>query len=51
MNEGDRVLGQYGIAIRHLHLVAPGGISKTTSGKLARGATKNRYPEVFGTLS
>ncbi len=40
-----------GIAIRHLHLVAPGGISKTTSGKLARGATKNRYPEVFGTLS
>lgn len=40
-----------GIGIRHLHLVAPGGISKTTSGKLARGATKDRYPEVFGTLS
>ncbi|MBW2278178.1 MAG: AMP-binding protein [Deltaproteobacteria bacterium] len=37
-----------GLGIRLLHLVAPGGISKTTSGKLARRATRARYPEVFG---
>ena len=37
-----------GLGIRHIHLVAPGGISKTTSGKLARKATRERYPEVFG---
>lgn len=37
-----------GLGLRHLHLVPPGGIEKTTSGKLARGATRDRYPEVFG---
>ena len=37
-----------GVGIRHLHLVGPGGINKTTSGKLARRATRARYPEVFG---
>ena len=37
-----------GIGLRHLLLVPPGGIEKTTSGKLARGATRDRYPEVFG---
>ena len=37
-----------GLGIRHLHLVGPGGIEKTTSGKLARSATRDRYPEVFG---
>lgn len=37
-----------GLGIRHLHLVPPGGVEKTTSGKLARSATRDRYPEVFG---
>ena len=37
-----------GLGIRHLHLVPPGGIDKTTSGKLARRSTRARYPEVFG---
>jgi acyl-CoA synthetase (AMP-forming)/AMP-acid ligase II len=37
-----------GLGIRHIHLVPPGGITKTTSGKLAREATRARYPEVFG---
>ncbi|MFP6622174.1 MAG: acyl-CoA synthetase, partial [Myxococcota bacterium] len=37
-----------GLGIRHLHLVPPGGIEKTTSGKLARRSTRARYPEVFG---
>ncbi len=32
-----------------LHIVPPGGINKTTSGKLARRSTRSRYPEVFGT--
>ena len=37
-----------GLGIRYLHLVAPGGIDKTTSGKLARRSTRARYPGVFG---
>jgi len=37
-----------GLGIRRLHLVPPGGIDKTTSGKLARRSTRARYPEVFG---
>ncbi len=37
-----------GLGVRHLHLVPPGGIEKTTSGKLARSATRDRYPEIFG---
>jgi len=32
-----------GLALRHLKLVPPGGVGKTTSGKLARGATRARY--------
>jgi acyl-CoA synthetase (AMP-forming)/AMP-acid ligase II len=32
-----------GLAVRHLKLVPPGGIEKTTSGKLARRATFERY--------
>lgn len=32
-----------GLALRHLRLVPPGGIHKTTSGKLARTATRERY--------
>jgi acyl-CoA synthetase (AMP-forming)/AMP-acid ligase II len=37
-----------GLGIRFLHLVPPGGISKTTSGKIARRDTRARYPEIFG---
>ncbi len=32
-----------GLALRHLKLVPPGGVHKTTSGKLARSATRERY--------
>lgn len=35
-----------GLSLRHLLLVPPGGIEKTTSGKLARRATRDRYPEL-----
>lgn len=34
-----------GLALRHLKLVPPGGIQKTTSGKLARAATRARYAD------
>jgi acyl-CoA synthetase (AMP-forming)/AMP-acid ligase II len=34
-----------GLALRHVLLVAPGGVEKTTSGKLARGATRRRYAD------
>jgi len=44
----SEVTRSIGLGVRHLHLVAPGGIEKTTSGKLARRATRARYPEVFG---
>jgi fatty-acyl-CoA synthase len=37
-----------GLGPKHVHLVPPGGVDKTTSGKLARGPTRDRYPEVFG---
>jgi fatty-acyl-CoA synthase len=37
-----------GLAVRHLKLVGPGGINKTTSGKLARRATRERYASDFG---
>ena len=33
----------FGIGVRHLRLVGPGGIVKTTSGKIARAATRERY--------
>ncbi len=32
-----------GLGVRHVILVPPGGIEKTTSGKLARRATQDRY--------
>jgi acyl-CoA synthetase (AMP-forming)/AMP-acid ligase II len=32
-----------GLGLRHLLLVPPGGIEKTTSGKLARRATRERW--------
>ena len=42
-----RVTRTIGLGIRHLKLVPPGGIDKTTSGKLARKATYRRYAEAF----
>jgi acyl-CoA synthetase (AMP-forming)/AMP-acid ligase II len=36
-----------GLGIRHLELVPPGGVEKTTSGKLARRATQLRYADRF----
>ncbi len=40
---GSHVTRTTGLALRHLKLVPPGGIQKTTSGKLARAATRERY--------
>ena len=37
-----------GLGLRHVILVPPGGVEKTTSGKLARGATQRRYAELLG---
>jgi acyl-CoA synthetase (AMP-forming)/AMP-acid ligase II len=34
-----------GLALVHLKLVPPGGVQKTTSGKLARRATRERYAD------
>jgi acyl-CoA synthetase (AMP-forming)/AMP-acid ligase II len=42
-----RVARSIGLGMRHLELVPPGGIEKTTSGKLARKDTYRRYAEVF----
>lgn len=39
----DRVLRSTGLALRHIVLVPPGGVEKTTSGKLARRATRARH--------
>ena len=39
----QKVLGSTGLALRHVLLVPPGGVEKTTSGKLARRATRERY--------
>ena len=36
-----------GLALRWVLLVPPGGIEKTTSGKLARAATQRRYAEAL----
>jgi acyl-CoA synthetase (AMP-forming)/AMP-acid ligase II len=36
-----------GLLLRHVVLVPPGGIEKTTSGKLARRATRARYADRF----
>jgi fatty-acyl-CoA synthase len=41
------VLRSSGLGIRHLLLVPPGGVSKTTSGKLARSATRLRHAEAL----
>jgi acyl-CoA synthetase (AMP-forming)/AMP-acid ligase II len=38
-----RVLESTGLALRHVLLVPPGGVEKTTSGKLARRATRERW--------
>jgi acyl-CoA synthetase (AMP-forming)/AMP-acid ligase II len=37
-----------GLALRHVLLVPPGGVEKTTSGKLARRATRRRWAERLG---
>jgi acyl-CoA synthetase (AMP-forming)/AMP-acid ligase II len=39
----QKVLTSTGLALRHVRLVPPGGVEKTTSGKLARRATRERY--------
>jgi acyl-CoA synthetase (AMP-forming)/AMP-acid ligase II len=39
----QRVLASTGLALRHVLLVPPGGVEKTTSGKLARRATRERH--------
>jgi len=39
------VLSTLGQALRHVLLVPPGGVEKTTSGKLARSATRQRYAD------
>jgi len=41
------VITAVGLAVRHLLLVPPGGIEKTTSGKLARRATRERHAAHF----
>jgi acyl-CoA synthetase (AMP-forming)/AMP-acid ligase II len=39
------VMDATGLGVRHLELVLPGGVQKTTSGKLARAAMRQRYRE------
>jgi len=41
------VMHDTGLALRHVVLVPPGGVEKTTSGKLARRATRDRYADAF----
>jgi len=43
----DAVLRTTGLSLRHLVLVPPGGVEKTTSGKLARRATRARHAEAL----
>lgn len=38
-----QVMSATGLGVRYLLVVPPGGVEKTTSGKLARGATRERY--------
>ncbi len=45
----QEVVKTTGLALRHVLLVPPGGINKTTSGKLARSATKARYANELST--
>jgi acyl-CoA synthetase (AMP-forming)/AMP-acid ligase II len=42
------VMDSTGLGLRHLELVGPGGVQKTTSGKLARSAMRERYEEKWG---
>jgi fatty acid CoA ligase FadD32 len=37
-----------GLGVRYLLLVAPGGVEKTSSGKLARRATRARHAAALG---
>lgn len=39
------VLSNTGLPLRHVILVPPGGVEKTTSGKLARRSTRERYAD------
>ena len=41
----EAVMDSTGLALRHVLLVPPGGVEKTTSGKLARRATRQRWAE------
>jgi acyl-CoA synthetase (AMP-forming)/AMP-acid ligase II len=41
----EAVTRSTGLALRYLVLVGPGGVEKTTSGKLARDATRQRYAD------
>ena len=41
----QEVIRSVGLGVRHVKLVAAGGVEKTTSGKLARSATRRRYFE------
>lgn len=44
------VLRETGLAVRYVLLVEPGGVEKTSSGKLARQATRRRWAETLATL-
>jgi len=46
----EEVARRTGLGLRHVVLVAPGGVEKTTSGKLARGATRRRYIDAIPPL-
>ena len=41
----QKVLRSTGLTLRHVVLVPPGGVVKTTSGKLARRATRERHAD------
>jgi fatty-acyl-CoA synthase len=45
----EAVTRDTGLALRHLLLVEPGGIEKTSSGKLARQATRRRWVDQLAT--
>jgi fatty-acyl-CoA synthase len=42
------VMRATGLGLRHVVLVPPGGVEKTTSGKLARAATRRRWADRLG---
>jgi acyl-CoA synthetase (AMP-forming)/AMP-acid ligase II len=44
----DKLTDATGLSARHVLLVPPGGIEKTSSGKLARHATRARYADRLG---